>query len=97
MACNSLTVLSPSEQECREFCPKGSKNFENICYSCSDNNCSELSQNDFKLTKTGPSQFRVDQLREVNNFDNNFKEAFNVNVEGAENINDYTYNLQSFP
>lgn len=59
MDCEGIGVLDTFQESCREYCPYGMKNVQNICIHCKDESCSELDKQFFLVEKIAPDVFEI--------------------------------------
>ena len=75
------SVLSARKLECLDYCPLGFRNISNICYQCIQSGCTELDQQFFKMSFLGDNTFAIAKTKEIPNFDNNYVDMFDIEVE----------------
>ena len=91
--CKSDFLLN-QKKECVNYCPKGNKNIGNICMKCESENCPELEQNYFNITREKFNVFSIKLIKGIFNLKDNLKDIFWISFSKFPTEFDFNYEIE---
>ena len=94
--CNIDAILDPVDLTCQAYCKEGRKNVEDLCLTCSEQNCEELASDFFSVRPLNDFSVLLSRSHNLIGFDNNFADAFTVEADFEKIGGEFEYEMDSF-